>query len=308
MKNESLINDYKSFLDSGKTERECVDALISLAEQAGFRDVFKTEFLKAGDKVYVQKMNKAIALFVVGSSPIEEGMNILGAHIDSPRLDVKQNPLYENNFLVYLNTHYYGGVKKYQWVTIPLAMHGLVVKKDGTVIEITIGENETDPVVWRGSLIAGTVKQFWTDVHWGELDVMFVDMPPGTGDVPLTVFQSLPIDGIVIVTSPQELVQMIVKKAYNMAGMMNIPVLGVVENYSYLSCPDCGKKHSIFGSSHIDAIAAENGIDTIARIPIRPEFAGLCITVENISSFSKKAKEKAGRNRDRSLLAFLHVI
>ena len=115
-------------------------------------------------------------------------------------------------------------------------------------------EDEEAPVIWRGPVIAGTVKQFWTDVVWGDLDYLFVDMPPGTGDVPLTVFQSLPVDGIVVVTSPQELVQMIVKKAYNMAGMMNIPVLGVVENYSYLVCPDCGKEIKVFGESNIDEI------------------------------------------------------
>lgn len=142
----NLVEDYKSFLNNGKTERECVSQLILWAEQAGFKDVYKTEHLKAGDKVYVQKMNKAIALFVVGSDPIENGMNILGAHIDSPRLDVKQNPLYEKDFLVYLNTHYYGGIKKYQWVTLPLAIHGVVCKKDGTTVKINIGENDDDPV------------------------------------------------------------------------------------------------------------------------------------------------------------------
>lgn len=142
----NLIEDYKSFLNNGKTERECVSQLILWAEQAGFKDVYRTESLKAGDKVYVQKMNKAIALFTVGSEPIEKGMNILGAHIDSPRLDVKQNPLYEKDFLVYLNTHYYGGIKKYQWVTLPLALHGVVCKKDGTTVKINIGENEGDPV------------------------------------------------------------------------------------------------------------------------------------------------------------------
>ena len=114
MKNESLINSYKNFLDNGKTERECVSQIISLARKSGFKEISEFNSLKAGDKVFVQKMNKAIALFVVGSEPIEQGMNILGAHIDSPRLDVKQNPLYENDFLVYLNTHYYGGIKKYQ--------------------------------------------------------------------------------------------------------------------------------------------------------------------------------------------------
>lgn len=142
----NLVEDYKSFLNNGKTERECVSQLILWAEQAGFKDVYKTEHLKAGDKVYVQKMNKAIALFVVGSEKIEHGMNILGAHIDSPRLDVKQNPLYENNFLAYLNTHYYGGIKKYQWVTLPLAIHGVVCKKDGTTVKVCVGENDDDPV------------------------------------------------------------------------------------------------------------------------------------------------------------------
>ena len=128
-------------------------------------------------------------------------------------------------------------------------------------------------VVWRGPVIAGTVKQFWSDVVWGDLDYLFVDMPPGTGDVPLTVFQSLPVDGIVIVTSPQELVQMIVKKAYNMAGMMHIPVLGVVENYSYFECPDCGKRISLFGESHIDEVAKELGIDVLGKLPLDPKYA-----------------------------------
>ncbi len=146
MKNESLINNYKQFLDNGKTERECVSQIISWAKKCGFRDVNDCSSLKAGDKVFVQKMNKAIALFVVGSESIEKGMNILGAHIDSPRLDVKQNPLYENDFLVYLNTHYYGGIKKYQWVTLPLAIHGLVCKKDGSSVQVCLGESADDPV------------------------------------------------------------------------------------------------------------------------------------------------------------------
>ncbi len=137
-------------------------------------------------------------------------------------------------------------------------------------------DNTTDPVVWRGPVIAGAVKQFWTDVVWGDVDYMFVDMPPGTGDVPLTVFQSLPIDGIVIVTSPQELVSMIVEKAVNMAKLMNIPILGIVENLSYFECPDCGKRHNIYGDSHLEDIAKENGIENIARIPINPELAASC--------------------------------
>lgn len=134
-------------------------------------------------------------------------------------------------------------------------------------------DNEEDPVIWRGPVIAGVVKQFWNETVWGDIDYLFVDMPPGTGDVPLTVFQSLPVDGIVIVTSPQELVQMIVKKAYNMADMMHIPVLGVVENFSYLECPDCGKKINVFGQSHVDEAAQELGIPVFGKLPINPVYA-----------------------------------
>ena len=134
-------------------------------------------------------------------------------------------------------------------------------------------ENETDPVVWRGPVIAGAVTQFWSEVLWDNVDYMFVDMPPGTGDVPLTVFQSLPIDGIIIVTSPQELVSMIVAKAVNMAKMMNIPVVGLVENMSYFKCPDCGSVHHIFGDSKVDAEAEKYGIKAIAKLPIDPVIA-----------------------------------
>ncbi len=137
-------------------------------------------------------------------------------------------------------------------------------------------ENETDPVVWRGPLIAGVVKQFWTDVVWGDLDYLFVDMPPGTGDVPLTVFQSLPVDGIVVVTAPQGLVEMIVGKAVNMASSMDIPVLGIVENMSYFECPDCHKRHEIFGSSHVQEFAQKHGIETVERLPIESKLANLC--------------------------------
>jgi Mrp family chromosome partitioning ATPase len=134
-------------------------------------------------------------------------------------------------------------------------------------------ENETEPVVWRGPVIAGAVTQFWSDVLWTDVDYMFVDMPPGTGDVPLTVFQSLPIDGIIIVTSPQDLVSMIVAKAVNMANMMNVPVLGIVENMSYYKCPDCGKEHAIFGESKVEKISKEFGIEHFARLPIDPVVA-----------------------------------
>ena len=149
------------------------------------------------------------------------------------------------------------------------------IAKDGTKIMSVnlLLERESDPVIWRGPIIAGVVTQFWTDVMWGDLDFLFVDMPPGTGDVPLTVFQSLPVDGVVIVTSPQDLVQMIVEKAYNMAKQMNIPVLGIVENYSYLECPECGKKISVFGESHIDEIAENLGTEVLGKMPIDPKLA-----------------------------------
>ena len=144
--NEKFINDYKKFLDAGKTERECAAEIIQAAEKRGYKDIAKYKTLKAGDKVYVQKMHKTVALFEIGTGSLENGMNILGAHIDSPRLDVKQNPVYEKDCIVYLNTHYYGGIKKYQWVTLPLAIHGVVCKTDGSVINVTIGEAADDPV------------------------------------------------------------------------------------------------------------------------------------------------------------------
>ena len=137
-------------------------------------------------------------------------------------------------------------------------------------------ENNTDPVIWRGSLIAGTVKQFWTDVCWGDVDCLYVDMPPGTGDVPLTVFQSLPVDGIIIVASPQELVGMIVEKAVNMAKMMNIPVICIVENMSYMACPDCGKKLYPFGEGKTAEVAAKHGLPLLAQLPIDPAIAAAC--------------------------------
>ncbi len=138
-----------------------------------------------------------------------------------------------------------------------------------------IAENETDPVIWRGPVIAGVVKQFWTDVVWKDVDIMFIDMPPGTGDVPLTVFQSIPVDGIIIVSSPKELVGMIVEKAVNMASMMDIPVLALVENMSYLKCPDCGKEINIFGESKVEQTAKKHKIALTAKLPIDPQIASL---------------------------------
>lgn len=136
--------------------------------------------------------------------------------------------------------------------------------------------NDTDPVIWRGPVIGNVVQQFWTDVIWGDVDYLFIDMPPGTGDVPLTVFQSLPVDGIVVVTSPQELVSMIVGKAVNMAKMMNIPILGLVENLSYFRCPDNGKDYAVFGESHLDEIAAEYALPVLAKLPIDPKLSAAC--------------------------------
>lgn len=154
------------------------------------------------------------------------------------------------------------------------AIFPCVAKDETRIMSVNLLlEDESAPVIWRGPIIASVVKQFWTDVIWGDIDYLFVDMPPGTGDVPLTVFQSLPVDGVVIVTSPQDLVQMIVKKAAGMAEQMNIPVLGIVENYSYVKCPDCGKEIKIFGESHIDDVAAGMGVPVLGKMPIDPEIA-----------------------------------
>lgn len=166
---------------------------------------------------------------------------------------------------------------------------GLFPVKTANGIEVMslnlLMKNETDPVVWRGPLISGAVKQFWTDVVWGDVDYMFIDMPPGTGDVALTVFQSIPVDGMVIVASPQELVGMIVEKAVNMAKLMDVPVLALVENMSYITCPDCGREIRVFGESHIDEIAGKHGVDTVAKLPIDPALAAACDagTIENFS-------------------------
>ena len=153
-------------------------------------------------------------------------------------------------------------------------------------------EDETTPVIWRGPVIAGTVKQFWTDVIWGDIDCMYIDMPPGTGDIPLTVFQSIPVDGIIIVTSPQDLVSMIVDKAVNMAEKMDIPVIGLVENYSYFRCPDCGKEHHIFGESSIASIAEKHGLPVLARLPIDPHLAELC-DAGRVDEYETTALDKA---------------
>ncbi len=157
---------------------------------------------------------------------------------------------------------------------------GLFPVKTKTGIEVMsvnlLLEDDTDPVVWRGPIIAGTVKQFWTEVIWSDVDYMFIDMPPGTGDVPLTVFQSLAVDGIIVVTSPQELVSMIVSKAVKMAEMMNIPIVGLVENMSYFKCPDNGKEYPVFGDSHIEEIALRHKLKVLGKLPIDPKISAAC--------------------------------
>lgn len=156
------------------------------------------------------------------------------------------------------------------------AIYPVITKKGIKVMSVNLLlPDETAPVIWRGPIIAGTAKQFWTDVVWDDVDYMFVDMPPGTGDVPLTVFQSIPLDGIIVVTSPQELVSMIVGKAVKMAEMMNVPIIGLVENMSYAVCPDCGKQLKVFGESHIEETAEKFGLKVLAKLPIDPETAGL---------------------------------
>lgn len=176
---------------------------------------------------------------------------------------------------------------------------GLLPKESKTGIKVMsinlLLDKEDAPVVWRGPVISGVIQQFWKDVAWGDVDYMFVDMPPGTGDVPLTVFQSLPVDGIIVVTTPQDLVNMIVKKAFNMANMMNIPVLGVVENMSYVVCPDCGKEIKLFGDSKLDEIADELGIEVLGRIPMEAKTASLvdqgCVELVG-DKYIEKAIEK----------------
>lgn len=188
---------------------------------------------------------------------------------------------------------------------------GLLPSKSKTGIEVMsinlLLENETDPVVWRGPIIGNTVKQFWTEVIWSDVDYMFIDMPPGTGDVPLTVFQSIPVDGIIVVTSPQELVSMVVTKAVKMAEMMNIPILGLVENMSFFKCPDNGKEYQLFGESHIEQIAEKHHLHTLAKIPIDPKLAAACDngTIEDfqenwmdpVVSILEKMEKKNGKNR-----------
>lgn len=197
-----------------------------------------------------------------------------------------------------------------------VGMFPCIAKDETRIMSVNLLlDSEDTPVIWRGPVIAGVVKQFWNEVLWGDLDYLFVDMPPGTGDVPLTVFQSLPVDGVVIVTSPQDLVQMIVKKTYYMAKQMNIPIIGVVENYSYLECPDCGKKISVFGESHIDEIAKELGMSVLGKMPIDPKLAEMVeaekfyeVKNEYLKDAVERLQQKRRRMRENLVRLFLNEV
>ncbi len=185
--NEQLIVDYKNFLNNGKSERECVEQIIEMAEKNGYKNITKFKKLSAGDKVYITKMNKSIALFEIGSESLENGMNILCAHIDSPRLDAKQKPLYEKECITYLNTHYYGGIKKYQWTTIPLAIHGIVCKKDGTQVKVVIGEHQDEPVFCISDILPHLAQDQMKDkasdfIKGEDLDVIMGSVSPSAKD------------------------------------------------------------------------------------------------------------------------------
>ena len=246
----SECNHDCSHCASNCSERTAESFLKPLREGASVKKVIGVVSGKGG-------VGKSLVTCLMASEMQRRGFNaaVLDADITGPSVPksfgVHEHCLGTEEYLIPVSTH--TGV---QLMSINLIL-----------------QDETEPVVWRGPVIAGAVTQFWTDVMWQDVDYMFVDMPPGTGDVPLTVFQSLPIDGIVIVTSPQDLVGMIVEKAMNMASLMNVPVLGLVENMSYFKCPDCGKEHAIFGESKIEALAKQHNVPYFAKLPIDPAIA-----------------------------------
>ena len=246
----SECNHDCSHCASNCAERTAESFLKPLREGASVKKVIGVVSGKGG-------VGKSLVTCLMASEMQRRGFNaaVLDADITGPSVPksfgVHEHCLGTEEYLIPVSTH--TGV---QLMSINLIL-----------------QNETEPVVWRGPVIAGAVTQFWTDVMWQDVDYMFVDMPPGTGDVPLTVFQALPIDGIVIVTSPQDLVGMIVEKAMNMASLMNVPVLGLVENMSYFKCPDCGKEHAIFGESKVEALAKQHNVPYFAKLPIDPAIA-----------------------------------
>ena len=246
----SECNHNCSSCSENCSERSAESFLKALNPQSSVKKVIAVVSGKGG-------VGKSLVTSLMASEMQRRGYNcaILDADITGPSIPksfgIRQHATATDEYIIPVRTH-----------------TGMQIMSINLILE-----DETSPVVWRGPVIAGAVTQFWTDVVWQDVDYMFVDMPPGTGDVPLTVFQSLPVDGIVIVTSPQDLVSMIVTKAVNMADMMNVPVLGIVENMSYFKCPDCGREHYIFGESKVEKIAAEHGIEHIARLPIDPVIA-----------------------------------
>ena len=273
---DALNQEYRTFLNEGKTERECVKLAVKMAEEAGYRDlkevIAKKETLKAGDKVYAVGMKKMISLFQIGKKPLEEGMAILGAHIDSPRLDIKQNPLYEDTDLAYLDTHYYGGVKKYQWVALPMAMHGVIAKKDGTVVNVTIGEDEDDPVVYITDLLihlAGQqmAKKASEAVEGEKLDILIGSQP----------LKDLPDDKKK--EAVKENVLRILNEKYG------------VEEEDFLSAEleivpagkarDCGLDRSmIIGYGHDDRVCAYASVNAILSIDETPEYTCCCLLAD----------------------------
>ncbi len=259
---------YRAYLDSGKTERECARETIRRAEKAGYVDLEKVEALKAGDRVYVNTMNKAVQLYIIGSEPLEKGLNIVGAHIDSPRMDLKQNPLYEDTDLAYLDTHYYGGIKKYQWVTLPLALHGVVAKKDGTVVDVVIGEDEEDPVVGISDLLihlsATQMDKKASVVIEGEaLDVI-------VGGKPQKDVDKEPVKAAILA---------ILKEKY---GMEEEDFLSAeIEVVPAGKSRDFGLDRSmIIGYGHDDRVCAYAEIEAMFRITDTPKYTCCCILAD----------------------------
>ena len=259
---------YRAFLDSGKTERECVRETIRRAEKAGYVDLEKAEALKSGDRVYVNTMNKAVQLYIIGQEPLEKGLNIVGAHIDSPRMDLKQNPLYEDSDLAYLDTHYYGGIKKYQWVTLPLALHGVVAKKDGTVVDVVIGEDEDDPVVGISDLLihlsATQMDKKASVVIEGEaLDVI-------VGGKPQKDVEKEPVKAAVLA---------ILKEKYGMEE--EDFVSAEIEVVPAGKSRDFGLDRSmVIGYGHDDRVCAYAEIEAMFQITDTPKYTCCCILAD----------------------------
>lgn len=249
---------------------ECTHDCSSCGESCSSRQSEQTSFIEQPNKM--SKINKVIAV-VSGKGGVGKSMvtsmlaavsNKKGNHTAILDADITGPSIPQ---VFGLHSRAYGDEN---------GILPVMTKKGISVMSLNLLlEDEKAPVIWRGPVIAGVVKQFWTDVIWGDVDYMFIDMPPGTGDVPLTVFQSIPVDGIIVVTSPQELVSMVVEKAVNMAKTMNIPILGIIENMSYFKCDQCGKEHNIFGESHINAEAEKFGIKSVCRLPINPVIASM---------------------------------